>query len=118
MGHPCFLCRCAELLLFSLPCCAARLFYTPSLPFPWVLLYFLRALPLVSYTPEWDGAGETPGYGDRVIFGAGTFVDGSTAELTADGPLRPPYTVYCQGGTHWTHWALVLEEAISSLRSM
>lgn len=38
----------------------------------------------------------TPGYGDEVIFADGTFIDGSTAELSADGPIRPPYVVYCQ----------------------
>jgi cystathionine beta-lyase family protein involved in aluminum resistance len=69
--------------------------------------------PCLSY--GW-GSGVTPGYGDRVIFGAGTFIDGSTAELTADGPIREPFTVYCQGGTHWTHWMLVLQEIVASLR--
>ncbi len=42
------------------------------------------------------GAGATAGYGDEVVFANGTFIDGSTAELSADGPLRPPYAVYCQ----------------------
>ena len=41
--------------------------------------------------------GVTPGYGDEVIFADGTFVDGSTLELSADGPLRPPFAVYMQG---------------------
>ena len=40
--------------------------------------------------------GMTPGYGDEVIFADGTFVDGSTLELSADGPLREPYAVYMQ----------------------
>ena len=40
--------------------------------------------------------GATAGYGDEVVFANGTFIDGSTAELSADGPLRPPYAVYCQ----------------------
>lgn len=57
----------------------------------------------------------TAGYGDEVIFADGTFIDGSTAELSADGPMRPPYVVYCQGGTHWTHWALALESALEQL---
>lgn len=61
-------------------------------------------------------AGVTAGYGDEVIFADGTFIDGSTAELSADGPIRPPYVVYCQGGTHWTHWALALESALDSLQ--
>lgn len=60
-------------------------------------------------------AGATPGYGDEVVFADGTFIDGSTAELSADGPLRPPFAVYCQGGTHWTHWALALEAALPAL---
>ena len=57
-------------------------------------------------------AGVTPGYGDEVVFADGTFIDGSTLELSADGPLREPYCVYMQGGTHWTHWAIVLREAL------
>ena len=64
-----------------------------------------------------DGApaGVTPGYGDEVIFADGTFIDGSTSELSADGPIRPPYIVYCQGGTHWTHWALAIESALEAI---
>jgi hypothetical protein len=46
------------------------------------------------------------------VFAQGTFIDGSTLELSADGPIRPPYIVYAQGGTHWTHWQLVLEEIV------
>ena len=38
-----------------------------------------------------------PGYEDEVIMAAGTFVQGSSIELSADGPVRPPYTVYMQG---------------------
>jgi len=46
-------------------------------------------------TPEpWD----MPGYEDKVIMAAGTFVNGASIELSADGPLRPPYTAYIQGG--------------------
>eukprot|EP00965_Chrysotila_dentata_P165613 5468388-Pleurochrysis_carterae.AAC.4 len=59
--------------------------------------------------------GVTPGYGDEVIFADGTFVDGSTLELSADGPLREPFAAYLQGGTHWTHWKIVLEEALRSI---
>lgn len=62
-------------------------------------------------------AGVTPGYEDEVIFGDGTFIDGSTAELSADGPLRPPFVVYCQGGAHWTHWAIALESIVPDMRA-
>ncbi len=49
-------------------------------------------------TPEpWD----MPGYDDPVIMAAGAFVSGSSIELSADGPLRPPYNVYFQGGLTW-----------------
>lgn len=51
----------------------------------------------------------TPGYDCPLVMAGGTFIEGSTAELSADGPLREPYTVYCQGGTHWSHMALVAE---------
>jgi cystathionine beta-lyase family protein involved in aluminum resistance len=57
--------------------------------------------------------GQSPGYGDEVIFADGTFVDGSTLELSCDGPLREPFVAYTQGATHWTHWSLVLQEAMT-----
>ena len=59
--------------------------------------------------------GVTPGYGHEVIFADGTFIEGSTLELSADGPLREPFVVYSQGCTHWTHWDLVLVEALAAL---
>uniref|UniRef100_A0A7S0J2I6 Uncharacterized protein n=1 Tax=Calcidiscus leptoporus TaxID=127549 RepID=A0A7S0J2I6_9EUKA len=59
--------------------------------------------------------GISPGYGDEVIFADGTFIDGSTLELSGDGPLRAPYAAYLQGGTHWTHWKIVLEEAVKAI---
>lgn len=59
--------------------------------------------------------GDTPGYGDPVVFADGTFVGGSTGEMTCDGPLREPYVVFCQGGTHWTQWAIALENVLHKL---
>jgi len=56
-----------------------------------------------------------PGYASELVMAGGTFIDGSTAELSADGPLRPPYIAFCQGGTHWTHMAIALESAITAL---
>ena len=44
-----------------------------------------------------------PGYDDEVIMAAGAFVQGSSIELSADGPLRPPFTVFFQGGITWYH---------------
>ncbi|EOY12816.1 Uncharacterized protein TCM_031333 isoform 1 [Theobroma cacao] len=65
-----------------------------------------RSSPVGSFTKP--VAGTTPGYASEVIFADGTFIDGSTSELSCDGPLREPFAVYCQGGTHWTQWGLVL----------
>ncbi|XP_040987320.1 uncharacterized protein YnbB-like isoform X1 [Juglans microcarpa x Juglans regia] len=69
-----------------------------------------RSSPVASFTKP--VAGTTPGYASEVIFADGTFIDGSTSELSCDGPLREPFAVYCQGGTHWTQWGLVLEEVL------
>ena len=59
------------------------------------------AAPVDSHvTPEpWD----MPGYDAQVIMAAGAFVSGSSIELSADGPIRPPYAVYFQGGLTWQH---------------
>ena len=60
---------------------------------------------------------EMPGYESKLVMAGGTFIDGSTSEFSADGPLREPYIVFCQGGTHWTHIAIALEAAIDSVIS-
>lgn len=59
------------------------------------------AAPVDAYvTPiPWD----MPGYDSKVIMAAGAFVQGSSIELSADGPIRPPYAVYFQGGLTWCH---------------
>ena len=44
-----------------------------------------------------------PGYDSDVIMAAGAFVQGSSIELSADGPIKPPYAVYFQGGLTWPH---------------
>ena len=48
-----------------------------------------------------------PGYEDDVIMATGTFVQGSSIELSADGPIRPPYEAYVQGGLTYEHVKLV-----------
>ena len=59
------------------------------------------AAPVDSFADPlpWD----MPGYNDKVIMAAGAFVQGSSIELSADGPIRPPYAVYFQGGLTWPH---------------
>ena len=56
-----------------------------------------------------------PGYDSELVMAGGTFIDGSTSELSADGPLREPYIVYCQGGSHWTHVAIAVEAAAAAI---
>jgi cystathionine beta-lyase family protein involved in aluminum resistance len=58
---------------------------------------------------------DMPGYESQVVMAGGTFIEGSTLEFSADGPLREPYIVYCQGGTHWTHVAIALEAAMETI---
>lgn len=59
--------------------------------------------------------GTMHGYESELIMAGGTFIDGSTLEFSADGPLREPYTAFCQGGTHWTHVAIALEAAVDAI---
>ena len=59
------------------------------------------AAPVDSYADPIPG--DMPGYDAQVIMAAGAFVQGSTMELSADGPIRPPYAVYFQGGLTWLH---------------
>ena len=62
--------------------------------------------------PEpWD----MPGYEDQVVMAAGTFVAGASIELSADGPMRPPYTAYMQGGLTYVHGRIALAEALKRM---
>lgn len=71
------------------------------------------AAPVDSFvTPEpWD----MPGYDAKVIMAAGAFVQGSSIELSADGPLKPPYSVYFQGGLTWYHAKLGILMSLQKL---
>ena len=72
-----------------------------------------RGAPVDSFVvPEpWD----MPGYDDQVIMAAGAFVSGSSIELSADGPMRPPYTAFFQGGITWPSARFGIMSAISEL---
>ncbi len=59
----------------------------------------------------WD----MPGYDDKVIMAAGTFVAGASIELSADAPIRKPYTAYFQGGLTYEHCRIALEAILSKL---
>ena len=62
--------------------------------------------------------GEMPGYESQLVMAGGTFIDGSTSEFSADGPLREPYVAFCQGGAHWTQVAIALEAAVEAFRHL
>ncbi|MDG2615931.1 methionine gamma-lyase family protein [Thermoleptolyngbya sichuanensis XZ-Cy5] len=84
---------------------------------PEKVIAFCKAIqeysPIGSYLNPVPAA--MPGYESELVMAGGTFIDGSTSEFSADGPLREPYTVFCQGGTHWTHAAIALEAAIAAV---
>ncbi len=71
------------------------------------------AAPVDSHvTPQpWD----MPGYDSQVIMAAGAFVSGSSIELSADGPIKPPYAVYFQGGLTWQHAKFGILRSLQSL---
>ena len=71
------------------------------------------AAPIDSFVvPEpWD----MPGYTDPVIMAAGTFVQGATTELSADGPIRAPYTAYMQGALTYEHAVLAARSVVKAL---
>jgi len=56
-----------------------------------------------------------PGYDSEVIMAAGTFIQGSSIELSCDGPMRPPYIAYLQGGLCLDHIIIALEEAVQAI---
>ena len=71
------------------------------------------AAPVDSYvSPEpWD----MPGYDSQVIMAAGAFIQGSSIELSADGPIKPPYSVFFQGGLTWYHAKLGILMSLQKL---
>ena len=71
------------------------------------------AAPVDSFATPWPS--DMPGYNDKVIMAAGAFVQGSSIELSADGPIRPPYAVYFQGGLTWDHAKLGILMSLQKL---
>ncbi len=81
------------------------------------LIDFCRALqfnsPVESYlTPIPD---TVPGYDDKLIMAGGSFIEGSTIELSADGPVRPPYAAYMQGGLNYAHVKIALKGVLNEI---
>ena len=74
---------------------------------------FQAASPVGSYLDPVPAP--MPGYASELVMAGGTFIDGSTSEFSADAPLREPYVLYAQGGTHHGHAELALERALVAL---
>lgn len=70
--------------------------------------------PVNSYVKPYPS--EMPGYEDEVIMAAGTFIQGASIELSADGPLRPPYIAFVQGGLTYAHVKIALIESLRKLQ--
>ena len=81
------------------------------------MINFIRevqyASPIDSFVAcePWD----MPGYDDKIIMAAGTFVSGASIELSADGPVKPPYIAYFQGGLTYEHGKYALERILGKL---
>ena len=58
-----------------------------------------------------------PGYEDKVIMAGGTFIEGSTIELSADGPMREPFVAYLQGGLNYAHVKIALRKFLDKVRT-
>ena len=74
---------------------------------------FQKISPVGSYLDPIPA--EMPGYSIDLVMAGGTFIDGSTSEFSADAPLREPYNLYVQGGTHRAHIKIALIQAIFDL---
>ena len=84
------------------------------------LEYFCRTIqklsPVNGYVtpiPEY-----VPGYEDEIIMAGGTFIEGSTIELSADGPLRTPFTAYMQGGLNYAHVKIALTKILENVNKI
>lgn len=80
------------------------------------MIYFCEQIqansPVNSYVAPYPS--EMPGYDEKVIMAAGTFIQGSSIELSIDGPIRPPYITFLQGGLTYAHVKIAIIETMKS----
>ncbi len=69
--------------------------------------------PINSYVAPYPS--EMPGYDEKVIMAAGTFIQGSSIELSIDGPIKPPYIAFMQGGLTYAHVKIAISETVKQL---
>ena len=70
------------------------------------------AIDAHSIPEPWD----MPGYGDKIIMASGSFTQGSSIEISCDGPIRPPYIAYMQGGLTYEYGKLAVLKAIQNMK--
>lgn len=87
---------------------------------PLQLKTFCETIQACSYVDSYvrPEAWDMPGYEDQVIMASGAFVSGSSIELSADGPMRPPYTVFLQGGLTYEHGKYAVMKALHRIFAM
>lgn len=73
-----------------------------------------KGSPVNSYVEPYPS--EMPGYDEKVIMAAGTFIQGSSIELSVDGPIKPPYIAFLQGGLTYAHVKIAIIEAVNNLK--
>ena len=69
--------------------------------------------PINSYVSPYPS--DMPGYDERVIMAAGTFIQGSSIELSIDGPIKPPYIAFMQGGLTYAHVKIAVTNALKAM---
>jgi len=84
---------------------------------PEKVIEFCKAIQASSYVDSYVSPEpwEMPGYNDKVIMASGAFINGSSIELSSDGPLRPPYTVFFQGGVTYEHGKYAILKALQNI---
>lgn len=89
-----------------------------NFPNPEQMIAFCQAIqeysPVNSFVTPYPS--EMPGYEDEVIMAAGTFIQGASIELSIDGPIRPPYTAYMQGGLTYAHVKIAVVAALEKIQ--
>ena len=74
---------------------------------------FQKSSPVGSYLDPIPAP--MPGYASDLLMAGGTFIDGSTSEFSADGPMKSPFNLYVQGGIHRSHIKIALSQAVFDL---
>src|SRR5699024_5733219 len=69
--------------------------------------------PINSYVAPYPS--DMPGYDEQVIMAAGTFIQGASIELSVDGPIKPPYIAFMQGGLTYVHVKIAVRQKLDKM---